>query len=84
MPVYGFGVGPYCDGQVMITSDMLGITHVFIPKYVKQYANLADDMVRFFRHFIEDVKNDKFPDKQHFDKMKEGEEKKLKELMKTS
>lgn len=84
MPVYGFAAGPYCDGQVTITSDMLGITKVFIPKYIRRYADLDDEMVRLFKQFVEDVKNEKFPDEEHFDKMKAGEEKKLRELMKRS
>jgi len=84
MPVYGFGAGPYCDGQVTITSDMLGITQVFIPKFIKKYANLSEEMTNLFRQFVEDVKNNRFPDKQHSEEMKAGEEQKLRMLMKIS
>jgi 3-methyl-2-oxobutanoate hydroxymethyltransferase len=82
MPVYGFGAGPYCDGQVLITSDMLGITQVFIPRFIKKYANLDKEMVRLFRQFVDDVKNGKFPDEQHYDKMKAGEEEGFRKLLK--
>jgi 3-methyl-2-oxobutanoate hydroxymethyltransferase len=84
MPVYGFGVGPYCDGQVMITSDMLGITKVFIPKFIKRYANLDKEIVKLLGKFVGDVKNNRFPDEGHFEKMEAGEEKKMKKLVKTS
>jgi len=82
VPVVGIGAGPYCDGQVLIVHDMLGIYEVFTPKFVKKYANLAEEMRRAFGEYISDIKNGKFPAAEHCYKMKPGEAEKLNELLK--
>jgi 3-methyl-2-oxobutanoate hydroxymethyltransferase len=66
IPVYGIGAGPYCDGQLLIVSDMLGIFEVFTPKFVKKYANLS-----------ETIREGQFPTREHCYKMKPGEAEKL-------
>ena len=82
VPVLGIGAGPYCDGQILIVSDMLGIFQIFTPKFVKKYANLADEMHRAFSEYISDVKSGKFPAPEHYYKMKPGEAEKLNEMLK--
>ncbi|GAH50936.1 unnamed protein product, partial [marine sediment metagenome] len=81
VPVMGIGAGPHCDGQVLIVHDMLGIYEVFTPKFVKKYANLAEEMRRAFSEYISDIKNGKFPAAEHCYKMKPGEAEKLNEML---
>lgn len=82
IPTLGIGAGPYCDGQVVIVSDMLGLFEVFTPKFVKKYANLAEEMRRAFREYISDIKDGKFPSEEHCYKMRAGEAERLKEMLK--
>jgi 3-methyl-2-oxobutanoate hydroxymethyltransferase len=80
IPTLGIGAGPYCDGQVLIVSDMLGIFEVFIPKFVKKYASLAEEIRRASREYINDIKNGRFPSEEHCYRMRAGEAERLKEL----
>lgn len=61
IPTIGIGAGPYCDGQVLVTQDMLGMIEEFKPRFVRKYMNLAQDMKDAFRRYISDVKENKFP-----------------------
>jgi len=61
IPVIGIGAGPYCDGQVLVTHDMLGITTDFSPRFLRRYANLSEIMSQAFQNYIADVKNGHFP-----------------------
>ena len=61
IPTIGIGAGPHCDGQVLVTMDMLGMIEEFKPRFVRKYMNLAGDMKDAFRRFIKDVKDKKFP-----------------------
>ena len=61
IPTIGIGAGPYCDGQVLVTQDMLGMIEEFKPRFVRKYMNLAQDMKEAFRRYISDVKENKFP-----------------------
>ena len=63
IPTIGIGAGPYCDGQVLVTHDMLGMTEEFKPRFVRRYMNLAEDMRNAFIHYIDDVRKGKFPTK---------------------
>ena len=81
IPVYGIGAGPYCDGQLLIVSDMLGIFEVFTPKFVKKYATLAATMGQAFQDYVQEVKGGKFPTSEHCYKMKTGEAERLEELL---
>jgi 3-methyl-2-oxobutanoate hydroxymethyltransferase len=65
VPVIGIGAGPHCDGQVLVTPDMLGIFDKFRPKFVKRYATVADEMRKAFRTYVKDVKEGVFPDDEH-------------------
>lgn len=81
IPVYGIGAGPYVDGQVLIMHDMLGVFEVFVPKFVKKYANLAEHMVKAFEEYAKEVKEGKFPEKKHCYGMIEGEFEKMMKLV---
>ncbi len=61
IPTIGIGAGPDCDGQILVSHDMLGIFDKFKPKFVRRYAEMAADMRRAFGAYHEDVKNGKFP-----------------------
>ena len=82
IPVLGIGAGPYCNGQLLIVSDMLGIFEVFTPKFVKKYANLAEVMRQAFKEYVREVREGKFPTEEHCYKMKAGETEKLAEMLK--
>ena len=61
IPTIGIGAGPGCDGQVLVTPDMLGLNKDFHPRFVRNYANLADEITDAVKNYIEDVKQKKFP-----------------------
>jgi len=81
IPVYGIGAGPYCDGQLLIVSDILGIWEAFQPKFVKRYANMAEDSVKAIQDYVAEVREGKFPEQVHCYKMIEGEVEKLRKLV---
>lgn len=64
IPVYSIGAGP-CDGQLLISGDMLGKFQVFTPKFVKKYANVAEVEINAFKAYIQDVKTGVFPADEH-------------------
>lgn len=67
IPTIGIGAGPYCDGQVLVLHDVLGLFERFAPKFVKQYANLKEDALRAIREYREEVEAGTFPsDEQSF------------------
>lgn len=61
IPTIGIGAGPYCDGQVLVTHDLLGLFEKFLPSFVKRYANFAPDINRALDEFITEVKTGVFP-----------------------
>lgn len=61
IPTIGIGAGPNCDGQVLVTHDMLGLIEEFKPRFVRRYANMAEDTKEAFKKYIRDVKQNKFP-----------------------
>jgi 3-methyl-2-oxobutanoate hydroxymethyltransferase len=65
IPTVGIGAGPYCDGQILVTHDMLGITQGHRPKFVKQYANIDEIMKNGLKNYINDVESGSFPSKEH-------------------
>ncbi len=77
IPVYSIGAGVDADGQLMIVSDILGIFQAFTPKFVKKYANLAEETLKALKIYAEEVKTGKFPEAQHTYSMIEGELPKL-------
>ncbi len=65
IPTIGIGAGPACDGQVLVAQDMLGMFDKFVPKFVKQYANLKATIDKAVKKFITDVNTDAFPASDH-------------------
>jgi 3-methyl-2-oxobutanoate hydroxymethyltransferase len=65
VPTIGIGAGVGCDGQVLVTHDMLGLFDRFTPKFVKKYANLHTDMQRAIGAYIDDVETRRFPATEH-------------------
>ncbi|MDX2249801.1 MAG: 3-methyl-2-oxobutanoate hydroxymethyltransferase [Bacteroidia bacterium] len=61
IPTIGIGAGPGCDGQVLVTHDMLGINNEFSPRFLRRYANLYDVMKDAVANYISDVKSLSFP-----------------------
>ncbi len=65
IPTIGIGAGVGCDGQVLVTHDLLGIFERFTPKFVKQYAHLSADMRQAFSEYKAEVKAREFPGTEH-------------------
>jgi len=61
IPTIGIGAGPYCDGQVLVLYDLLGLFDEFVPKFVRPYAHLKADALQALRRYKEDVEQGKFP-----------------------
>lgn len=61
IPVIGIGAGAGVDGQVLVTHDMIGMTHEFNPRFLRRYLNLYDEMTSAFKNYIDDVKSVDFP-----------------------
>lgn len=73
IPTLGIGAGVGCDGQVLVTHDLLGLFDRFTPKFVKKYADFHGEMQRAFGEFIRDVETHAFPEAQHSVEMSEKE-----------
>lgn len=61
IPTIGIGAGPDCDGQILVTHDMMGLTTEFNPRFVRRYAELASVMADAAREYVSDVKQRAFP-----------------------
>jgi len=77
IPTIGIGAGIHCDGQVLVTHDLLGLFERFKPKFVKQYINLAPQIQKAFEDYKKEVLEGKFPAKEHSFTIKGEELKKL-------
>jgi 3-methyl-2-oxobutanoate hydroxymethyltransferase len=64
IPVIGIGAGDGVDGQVLVTHDMLGMTHEFSPRFLRRYLDLFTEMSDAFKNYIKDVKTRDFPNKE--------------------
>ena len=73
IPTIGIGAGLGCDGQVLVTHDLLGLFDRFTPKFVKKYANFHAEMQRAFADYIEDVETKRFPAQEHTVEMNDAE-----------
>jgi 3-methyl-2-oxobutanoate hydroxymethyltransferase len=62
VPTIGIGAGPHCDGQVLVTHDMLGLTSGYVPKFVRPWAQLGQDMQQAFAAYRDGVRSGTFPD----------------------
>lgn len=65
IPTIGIGSGPGCDGQVLVLPDMLGLNEAFRPKFLKRYANLAEDVRRAVSAYANEVREGQYPDDEH-------------------
>lgn len=65
IPTIGIGAGPYCNGQVLVMHDVLGLFDRFIPKFVKRYANLKEDSLKALKIYKDEVENGTFPSERH-------------------
>ncbi len=81
IPTFGIGAGVGCDGQVLVTHDLLGLFERFTPKFVKQYAHLAEEMRGAFGAYKADVKARAFPASEHTVEMDNDEWKFLEEKL---
>lgn len=77
VPVIGIGAGSGCDGQVLVTPDMLGIQDSLTPRYLKRYAQLAGTIEDAVRSYVSEVKAGTFPAEEHTYPMDPKEEAKL-------
>jgi 3-methyl-2-oxobutanoate hydroxymethyltransferase len=62
VPTIGIGAGPYCDGQVLVCYDALGLTPERVPPFVRQYANLGAEIIEAARRYAQEVRDGKFPE----------------------
>ena len=65
IPTIGIGAGPSCDGQVLVTHDMLGLTHGYVPSFVKKYAALDEVVCQAVESYCDDVRQGRFPDEKN-------------------
>ncbi|MBI5025471.1 MAG: 3-methyl-2-oxobutanoate hydroxymethyltransferase [Nitrospirae bacterium] len=65
IPTIGIGAGPYCDGQVLVIHDVIGLFERFVPKFVKRYANLKEEALNAIRTYKEEVEKGIFPSDEH-------------------
>lgn len=61
IPTIGIGAGVHCDGQVLVSPDMLGLNMDFHPRFVRHYANMAEIITNAVKKYTEDVKSSNFP-----------------------
>jgi 3-methyl-2-oxobutanoate hydroxymethyltransferase len=69
IPTIGIGASAKCDGQVLVTEDMLGLSNIS-PKFVKEYLNLRVPIEKAIKEYVSDVKSSKFPSNEHTYQMK--------------
>ena len=61
IPIIGIGAGGAVDGQVLVCTDMLGMTNGFSPRFLRRYANLNEIITNAVKNYISDVKSENFP-----------------------
>ncbi len=77
IPTIGIGAGVYCDGQVLVIHDLLGLFERYTPKFVKKYAQLSPLILKAIEEYKNEVIQGKFPSKEYSFSIKEEELKKL-------
>lgn len=65
VPTIGIGAGPHCDGQVLVTNDLIGLTTGYVPSFVQQYANVREQVSTAIQNWQRDVHDGSFPDEEH-------------------
>jgi 3-methyl-2-oxobutanoate hydroxymethyltransferase len=73
IPTIGIGAGAGCDGQVLVTHDLIGQFDRFVPSFVKQYANIHQIVLTSIRAYQEDVSKKRFPTEEYSIYMKDDE-----------
>lgn len=81
VPVIGIGAGVDVDGQVLVTHDMVGLFDRFVPKFVKQYANIRRELLKALSAYKEEVRAGQFPGPEHSFQMSQAVLKELKKDM---
>lgn len=81
IPTVGIGAGPDCDGQVLVTHDLLGLFDRFVPRFVKQYADLHGELAAAFEAFQTEVADGSFPGDEHSIEMEDEEWQELEKLL---
>lgn len=72
IPTIGIGASAECDGQILVTEDMLGITGDHVPKFVKQYAHVSNGIEAAVAQYAQDVRSGAFPEDAQVYKKKKG------------
>lgn len=62
VPTIGIGAGPYCDGQILVIDDLVGLSPDPVPKFVKQYAHLREEILKSVQQYQKEVKEKKYPE----------------------
>ncbi len=65
IPTIGIGAGSFCDGQILVLYDALGLFERFLPKFAKRYANLKNDSLNVLKQYKKEVEEGIFPGKEH-------------------
>jgi 3-methyl-2-oxobutanoate hydroxymethyltransferase len=65
IPTIGIGAGPNCDGQVLVLPDVLGLNDTFQPKFLKRYAEMAEEVRSALGAWAGDVRSGAYPDAEH-------------------
>ena len=65
IPTIGIGAGPDCDGQVLVLPDVLGLNDTFEPKFLKRYAEMAQEVRSALGNWARDVRSGAYPDAEH-------------------
>ncbi len=65
IPTIGIGAGSYCDGQILVLHDCLGLNTGHVPKFAKKFANLGEAAMEGVRGYIKEVNAKEFPSKKH-------------------
>ena len=65
MPTIGIGASPACDGQILVSEDVLGLFSDFTPRFVKRYADLGEQISAAAQAYAQDVRARRFPGKEH-------------------
>jgi 3-methyl-2-oxobutanoate hydroxymethyltransferase len=77
VPTIGIGSGRYCDGQVLVLHDILGLYPKFVPKFAKRYADLATNVKDALTRYTDEVRSGAFPEPQHVFKMDDDQRARL-------
>ncbi len=73
VPTIGIGAGVHCDGQVLVSTDMLGLFTDFKPKFVKRYARMAEEAKTAIEQYTDELRGRLFPDLEHSSSTPEGD-----------